>query len=234
MFRLLQSFPEWSELDSNLESATSIATKAIVEYDIQHGQKYSDFISRQPDSVKVTLQQIAECTKPERSFIDSHSSVLVKVRQELSKLKSFNERIKQDRKLAQAIYAQAEKSENYYCEQLAKLEQIRLKYGENSGEFQKQQDRVSSAESQKNRDAQLMQNKKQEMQPIEIEYKQKFIRCILDSLEMLSGARVETCQERSRIGANVEGLSDEISQPDDISLEKLNAELVQLDQMTVE
>ena len=233
MFRILQSFPAWSDVDNNLSYAIANAAKALNQYDISHGQKYSDFISRQPDSVKTVLERITQESGNERKFIEEHDSILVKVREEFAKLKPLNDKIKQDRKAAEAVYAQAKKSENYYNEQFAKLEQIKLKSGENSADYQKQQERVKIAETQKDKDSQLMNQKKEEMAPIDYEYKKQFIECILNALLTLSDSRSESSGERSKIGDVVETIAEEIEQPEDTSLQKLETELAQLDQMTL-
>ena len=233
MFRILQSFPAWSDVDSNLDYAISTAAKALSQYDISHGEKYKEFISRQPETVKEVLERITQEIGKEREFIESHDAVIAKVREELTKLKPMNEKIKQDRKAAESVYAQAKKSENYYNEQFAKLEQIKLKSGENSADYKKQQDRVKAAETQKDKDELLMNQKKVEMRPIDYEYKKQFIECILNALLMFSESRSESSGQRSLIGAQVETLSEEIAQPEDTSLEKLESELAQLDQMTL-
>ena len=183
--------------------------------------------------MKEVLQKITEETQKERDLIESGNSSLVKSREEFSKLKPLNEKFKQDKKVAQNIYSQAQKSENYYSEQLAKLNQIKLKSAENSPDFQKQEEKVRLAEIQKNQDVEAKLKTEEEMKPTEIEYKKEFIQTVLRTLEIISETRANSCAERSKIGSIVEQISNDFVQPEDTSLQQLEDELNHLEQLTV-
>ena len=219
-------------MDETMENIIEIASKAMVEYDVAHGKKYNDFINRQPDIVKDVLQKINEQTMKERELVDSHDAIMIKVRAELAKLKPFNEKVKAERKVANSIYEKANKSAQNLNEQTAKLEQIRLKSGETSPDFQKQQGKVAVAQKVKDNDELAKIKKAEEMENVDRAYKKAFIESILLALSMLAETRVDECGQRSQIGDEIEKLSDDIVQPTDTSIETLEKELQELDNLS--
>lgn len=234
MFRFFQSYPEWSELDQNLEQMITLAAKSLSQYDIAHDKNLADFISRQPEEVKKVLNDISDKSKVERDALESSNAALTKARTELQKLKPYHDKYQEEVKNANAIYAQATKSDNNHKALSEKLNQVRAKSGEDSPEYAAAQEKVYQALKQKEADALSKQQKEEAMVSITQNYKEQYFNCVLTAIQIIAEAREESYKKRMAVGEQIFMLASDFVEPDDPSIAILEEELHRLENLAIE
>ena len=233
MFHFFQQFPLYSQLENSLLKATDKSSKSLEQFDICYGEKHSLFIQNLGPENKEKLERIISSIREEKKFIEPSANVLIKAREELSKIKTLNESIKNERKVAKEINLAANKSENKYLQACNKLERIKNKSGEDSDAFKQQIEKVNQYKNLMEANSISKKQKDEAMAQSEYNYKKELINSILLSMQMIAETRFEAAEQNALIGQEIDNIADDLIEPEDASLNKLERELSNLDTIKV-
>ena len=143
---------------------------------------------------------------------------------DFAKLKDLNERIRSKRKDCEQIKARSEKSIKAAQKAEAKVETLRIK-NSSSPEFSKASVDYDVAVRQKQTDITAYEERQQQLNTEEKEYKKELIKTILTNLSQYLTSKIENSASLVSIGERIEELSGQIPPLDDPSIDSLQTEL---------
>lgn len=224
MLNSLRSFPEWHNMDDNLENYMHHSQKRFASFESAHNNPFNEFARKQPDQeIQEPLFRGNDKMKEVEEKMKATRDVVPRMRSDLIALKPLHEDIKNKRKNYQQVKAKAEKADKAAAKAEAKLEQLR-KTKPGSPEEQKAQTEYDQCVQNRNTCNEKLAEREVQLEAEEKEYKKQLIVTIMNAMCLYSASKAETCAEIAGISDDIVQAGNSVSTYPDYKNEKLRAE----------
>lgn len=190
-----RAFPEYSQMDSALNEATSSSIKYSHNWSESCGHIYAEFANKQPPTLSEPLLEIQKQENERYSVLQTNNQIYTNLKNDLQSIQPINAAIREKRKNLNNLNQNAQKMAKGYQNAEAKSQRANVK-NPSSPDAMKAKAELDMAQQKKESSAKQYEDFNEQFQKENKAYKKEIFTAMLNLLIDFSTKLSETCDSQ--------------------------------------